>query len=98
MPTAPTSTRATAMRSSTRSTRSATRASRAVTFAYASKDPADARTRYTGGMQVASALRLDQIQMLGPGNELVRSYAFTYALGPTTSRTLLTQLEECAGD
>src|SRR5262249_215927 len=73
-------------------------ASRAVTFVYASKDPADTRTRYSGGMALTSSLRLDQIQMLGPGDALVRSYAFAYGLGPTTNRTLLTQIQECAGD
>ena len=36
--------------------------------------------------------------MLGPQDALVRKYAFTYGLGPTTNRTLLTQVEECAGD
>src|SRR5207247_7422929 len=34
----------------------------------------------------------------GPGDTLVRRYGFTYGLGPTTNRTLLTQVEECAGD
>jgi hypothetical protein len=73
-------------------------ASRSVTFVYAPKDPADSRTRYSGGMALTSSLRLDQIQMLGPGDELVRSYSFSYTLGPTTNRTLLTQIEVCAGD
>ena len=36
--------------------------------------------------------------MLGEGNALVRRYDFTYGLGPTTNRTLLTQVEECATD
>jgi hypothetical protein len=49
-------------------------------------------------MALQSALRLEQIQMLGPGDALVRSYALTYDLGPTTGRTRLTQVQECAGD
>lgn len=36
--------------------------------------------------------------MLGPGDALVRSYGFRYELSPTTSQTLLTQVEECASD
>src|SRR5262249_48361128 len=73
-------------------------ASRAVTFIYNKKDAADARTVYSGGMALQRSLRLDQIQMLGLEDTLVRSYDFTYALGPTTNRTLLTEVEECAGD
>ncbi|HZF47547.1 MAG TPA: SpvB/TcaC N-terminal domain-containing protein, partial [Polyangiaceae bacterium] len=73
-------------------------ASRAVKFVYGTKDPEDIRTLYSGGMALQSSLRLDQIQMVGPGEELVRSYSFSYELSPTTSRTLLTQVEECAGD
>ncbi|NUQ79926.1 MAG: VCBS repeat-containing protein [Polyangiaceae bacterium] len=49
-------------------------------------------------MAFQSSLRLEEIQMIGPGNELVRRYPFTYELSPTTNRTLLTQVEECAGD
>jgi hypothetical protein len=72
--------------------------SRAVQFVYGTKDPADVRTLYAGGMALQSSLRLDAIQMLGPGDTLVRRYGFTYGLGPTTHRTLLTQVEECASD
>ncbi len=35
--------------------------------------------------------------MVGPGDVLVRRYAFSYELS-STSRTLLAQVEECAGD
>jgi hypothetical protein len=35
--------------------------------------------------------------MIGPGNELVRRYPFTYALS-ATNRTLLMHVEECSGD
>jgi hypothetical protein len=73
-------------------------ASRAVKLVYGTKEPEDIRTLYSGGMALQSSLRLEQIQMVGPGEELVRSYAFTYALSPTTSRTLLAEVEECAGD
>ncbi|HZF53807.1 MAG TPA: SpvB/TcaC N-terminal domain-containing protein, partial [Polyangiaceae bacterium] len=73
-------------------------ASRAVKLVYGTKEPEDIRTLYSGGMALQSSLRLEQIQMVGPGEELVRSYAFTYALSPTTSRTLLAEVAECAGD
>ncbi|MEO7329303.1 MAG: FG-GAP-like repeat-containing protein, partial [Minicystis sp.] len=72
--------------------------SRAVKLVYGTKDTADQRTLYAGGMALQSALRLDEIQMLGPEDALVRRYAFTYDLGPTTKRTLLTQVAECAAD
>ncbi|NUQ77807.1 MAG: type IV secretion protein Rhs, partial [Polyangiaceae bacterium] len=73
-------------------------ATRAVKFVYGMKDPEDIRTHYSRGMALQSSLRLEEIQMIGPGNELVRRYPFTYELSPTTNRTLLTQVEECAGD
>jgi len=73
-------------------------ASRAVKLVYGTKDPEDIRTLYAGGMALQSSLRLEQIQMVGPGEELYRSYSFSYELSPTTSRTLLTEVEECAGD
>ncbi|WP_437952580.1 RHS repeat-associated core domain-containing protein [Sorangium sp. So ce296] len=72
--------------------------SRAVRFVYGTKDPAAIRTDYSGGMALQRALRLDEIQMLGPGDTLVRRYGFGYELGPATRRTLLTQVEECASD
>ena len=73
-------------------------ASRAVTFIYGAKDPADWRTRYAGGMALQSALRLEEIDMLGPSNALVRRYGLKYGHGPTTSRTRLTAMEECGAD
>ncbi|CAN97847.1 hypothetical carbohydrate-binding protein, Rhs family [Sorangium cellulosum So ce56] len=73
-------------------------ASRAVRFVYGTKDSAAVRTGYSGGMALQRSLRLEEIQMLGPGDALVRSYGFRYELSPTTSRTLLTQVEECASD
>ncbi|WP_437685624.1 RHS repeat-associated core domain-containing protein [Sorangium sp. So ce176] len=72
--------------------------SRAVRFLYGTKDPAAIRTGYSGGMALQRSLRLEEIQMLGPGDTLVRRYGFGYELSPATSRTLLTQVEECASD
>ncbi|WP_437784541.1 RHS repeat-associated core domain-containing protein [Sorangium sp. So ce1097] len=72
--------------------------SRAVRFLYGTKDPAAIRTGYSGGMALQRSLRLDEIQMLGPGDTLVRRYGFGYELSPATRRTLLTQVEECASD
>ncbi len=72
--------------------------SRTVAFVYGTKDAGDVHTLYSGGMALKSSLRLEEIDMLGPQDALVRKYAFTYGLGPTTNRTLLTQVEECAGD
>ncbi|HLM71572.1 MAG TPA: VCBS repeat-containing protein, partial [Polyangiaceae bacterium] len=72
-------------------------ASRAVKLVYGLKDPADIRTHHSRGMALQSSLRVDEIQMIGPGNELVRRYPLTYELS-ATNRTLLTQIEECSGD
>ncbi|XXY49986.1 RHS repeat-associated core domain-containing protein [Sorangium sp. So ce269] len=72
--------------------------SRAVRFVYGTKDPAAIRTGYSGGMALQRSLRLEEIQMLGPGDARVRSYGFRYELSPATSRTLLTEVEECASD
>ncbi|WP_437933510.1 RHS repeat-associated core domain-containing protein [Sorangium sp. So ce341] len=72
--------------------------SRAVRFVYGTKDPAAIRTGYSGGMALQRSLRLEEIQMLGPGDALVRSYGFRYEVSPTTIRTLLTEVEECASD
>ncbi|HLM71735.1 MAG TPA: SpvB/TcaC N-terminal domain-containing protein, partial [Polyangiaceae bacterium] len=71
-------------------------ATRAVKFVHGIKDPADIRTHYSRGMKLQSSLRVDEIQMIGPGNELVRSYPLTYELSPT-NHTLLAQVEECSG-
>ena len=73
-------------------------ASRAVKLVYGTKDAADLRLLYSGGMALQRSLRLDEIQMVGPAEALVRRYGFTYDLGPATNRTRLTQVEECAGD
>ena len=72
--------------------------SRAVKFVYGIKDAADLRILYSGGMALQRSLRLDEIEMLGPADALVRRYGLTYELGPTTQRTRLTEIEECAGD
>ncbi|WP_437727730.1 RHS repeat-associated core domain-containing protein [Sorangium sp. So ce861] len=72
--------------------------SRAVRFVYETREPADVRTHYAGGMALQRSLRLDEIQMLGADDALVRRYGFTYEISEATKRTLLTQVEECAGD
>jgi YD repeat-containing protein len=72
--------------------------SRAVRFLYGTRDPADIRVRYVRGMALQSSLRLEEIQMLGPEDALVRRYGFTYEQGPATKRTLLASVEECGGD
>ncbi|XYH97782.1 RHS repeat-associated core domain-containing protein [Sorangium sp. So ce1128] len=72
--------------------------SRAVRFVYATKEPAEVRTHHAGGMALQSALRLDEIQMLGADDALVRRYGFTYEVSESTRRTLLTEVEECAAD
>jgi len=66
-------------------------ASRAVKLVYGTKNPVDIRTHYSRGMALQSSLQLDEIQMIGPENELVRRYPFTYELSPT-NRTLLMQI------
>jgi RHS repeat-associated protein len=72
-------------------------ASRAVKLVYGTKDPEDIRTLYAGGMALQSSLRLEAIEMVGPGEELVRKYTFSYELSPT-NRTLLNEVAECAGN
>ena len=72
--------------------------SRAVKLVYGTKDAADVRTQYSDGMTLQSSLRLDAVQMLGPGDALVRQYELTYDLGPTTKRTRLTEVKECGSD
>ena len=50
----------------------------------------------TGTLSNATAIGSNAV--VSESNALVRRYDFTYALGPTTNRTLLTQVEECAAD
>ncbi|HZF47194.1 MAG TPA: SpvB/TcaC N-terminal domain-containing protein, partial [Polyangiaceae bacterium] len=71
-------------------------ATRAVKLVYGTAD--EIRTIYSGGMALQSSLRLDEVQMVGPGDVLVRRYAFRFEQSPTTNRSLLSQVEECAGD
>jgi hypothetical protein len=73
-------------------------ASRAVKLVYGTKDPADVRRHHAGGMALQASLRLEEMQMIGPDDTLVRRYGFTYALGQATGRTLLAEVEECGGD
>ncbi|NUQ77989.1 MAG: VCBS repeat-containing protein [Polyangiaceae bacterium] len=72
--------------------------SRAVRFGYGTKNPADIRIQYSQGMALQNSLRLDQVEMVGPGDALVWRYAFTYEESPTTKRTLLSSVEECGAD
>ncbi|AUX38230.1 MULTISPECIES: RHS repeat-associated core domain-containing protein [Sorangium] len=73
-------------------------AARAVRFVYEAKAPGEVRTHYAAGMALQRSLRLDEIQMLGADDALVRRYGFTYEVSEATKRTLLAQVEECAGD
>ncbi|WP_437729520.1 RHS repeat-associated core domain-containing protein [Sorangium sp. So ce861] len=72
--------------------------SRAVRFVYETREPAEVRTHYAAGMALQRSLRLDEIQMLGADDTLVRRYGFTYEVSEATKRMLLTEVEECAGD
>ncbi|MFT3914548.1 MAG: SpvB/TcaC N-terminal domain-containing protein [Anaeromyxobacteraceae bacterium] len=70
-------------------------ATRAISFVYDTKDPEDIRTRYDHGAPRTSARRLASISM-SEGQTILRTYDFTYALGQTTRRTLLQEVEECS--
>jgi hypothetical protein len=53
-------------------------------------------TSFTGGMETNHGQRINQIQMLGPGNVPVRTYNLTYSVS-TNSRFRLAAVEECGG-
>jgi len=72
-------------------------ASRAVIFKYAPVEAPDMRVLYARGMELRRTLRLDAVQMLGPGDALVREYRLTYGHGPATGRLLLETIAECDG-
>jgi len=72
-------------------------ASRAVIFKYAPLEAPDVRVLYARGMELRRSLRLDAVQMLGPGDALVREYRLTYGHGSATSRLLLETIAECDG-
>jgi len=72
--------------------------SRAVVFEYSKREKADTRVLFARGMALKRSLRLDKIKMLGPGDALVREYKFAFTIAPSTKRTLLEQVEECAAD
>jgi len=54
-------------------------------------------TAFTGGMRINRRLRLREIEMLGPGNEAVRTYRITRRSG-SSLRAYITEIEECAAD
>jgi hypothetical protein len=62
------------------------------------KDAADIRIQHAHGMALQSSLRIDEIQMLGPEQALVRRYVFAYDQSPTTTQTRLISVEECGAD
>ncbi|NUQ73530.1 MAG: type IV secretion protein Rhs [Polyangiaceae bacterium] len=72
--------------------------SRAVVFEYEKREKIDTRTLFARGMALKRSLRLKKIKMLAPGDALVREYRFVYTTAPSTKRTLLDQVEECAAD
>ncbi|MBK8252064.1 MAG: VCBS repeat-containing protein [Polyangiaceae bacterium] len=73
-------------------------ATRAVKFVYAQRKPEQARLSFFGGMAVQRSLQLNEIQMVGPGEELVTWVDLEYTKSEATGRTLLTKIEECAAD
>ncbi len=72
--------------------------SRAVKFNYGSKASTDVRKLFAGGMELKSSRQLMSVEMLGPGNALVRKYSFAYGAGLGTGRTILNEIKECAAN
>lgn len=70
-------------------------ATRAIAFVYSAND--EARTIYSGGMQLQQSLRLDEIQTHAD-NKVARRYVFDYDQSEATGRTRLTSIEECGAD
>lgn len=70
--------------------------SRAVEFVYSSGEERESRTLYARGMELRRSLRLDRIDMLGPGDKVARSVHLDYHHGPGTGRRVLDRVEECA--
>ncbi|MDI1432847.1 FG-GAP-like repeat-containing protein [Polyangium sorediatum] len=73
-------------------------ATRAISLVYGTRDARDVRLHHAGGMRLQRSLRLDEVQMRGPGDTLVRRYAFTYDASETTGRTRLIEMKECGAD
>ncbi|MDC3984391.1 FG-GAP-like repeat-containing protein [Polyangium jinanense] len=73
-------------------------ATRAISLGYGTRDANDVRFHHAGGMRLQRSLRLDEVQMRGPGDTLVRRYAFTYDHSETTGRTRLLEMKECGAD
>lgn len=68
---------------------------RTVVFAYETRD--DVGATFSRGMQLQESLQLREVQIQGPGDEVVRRYEFDYAPSETTGRTLLQSVQACAG-
>ncbi|MCK6589464.1 MAG: hypothetical protein L6Q76_18000, partial [Polyangiaceae bacterium] len=66
--------------------------SRAVIFEYGKREKVDTKTLFARGMALKRSLLLQRIQMLGPGDALVREYKFGFIKGAATKRTRLHQV------
>ncbi|MEZ4298906.1 MAG: SpvB/TcaC N-terminal domain-containing protein [Polyangiaceae bacterium] len=73
-------------------------ASRAVKLVYEARSADDVRLSFSGGMALQRSLRLRAIELVGPGEALVRRVAMAYSASPVSGRTLLSSVEECAAD
>ncbi|MEZ4300176.1 MAG: FG-GAP-like repeat-containing protein [Polyangiaceae bacterium] len=73
-------------------------ASRAVKLVYETRSAEEVRLSFSGGMPLQRALRLRAIELVGPGEALVRRVGMTYAASRISGRTLLSSVEECAAD
>ncbi|MEZ4302872.1 MAG: SpvB/TcaC N-terminal domain-containing protein, partial [Polyangiaceae bacterium] len=71
-------------------------ASRAVKLVYESRNAEEVRLSFSGGMALQRSLRLRAIELVGPGEALVRRVGMEYAASPVSGRTLLSSVEECA--
>ena len=60
---------------------------RAVALVYSPRE--DARLTYSQGLATQQSLRLDEIQMFGPGDALVKRYPFVYTQSESTGRKRL---------
>ncbi|MBK8257907.1 MAG: VCBS repeat-containing protein [Polyangiaceae bacterium] len=76
----------------------AVEANRAVKFAYTERPDNQKRLMFAGGAAFQRSLRLAEIQMVGPGEELIRWVDLNYENSPTSGRALLASIEECAAD
>ncbi|MEZ4298873.1 MAG: RHS repeat-associated core domain-containing protein [Polyangiaceae bacterium] len=72
--------------------------SRAVKLVYEARGAEEVRLSFSGGMALQRSLRLRAIELVGPGEALVRRVGMEYAASPVSRRTLLSRVEECAAD